>query len=343
MSIKQPTTKQAAGAHACTTGSAAVISPVLVTRGETTHTNQIAHIDWLAFTIRPSDDRDWRWLRTSLEQIFNIPEKSWKGTNKKWSGYQHRVDLINPLDRGESINLGLVGYGGKSQRGTMHVSLNAQACARIKDWSLVHDWGKSIDAIITRADVAHDDLEGETVNINVIRKWYDDGLFNFNGRPPTAQLIDDLGSKKGKTFSVGKRGNAKYIRCYEKGKKEGDPNSEWFRVELELHNNKIIIPWDVTINPSHYLAGSYPCLEYLSIVQEKIKTLQRAGTINYTHMVKWLRSAAGKSINAMLQVENGDIDSVLEQIVREGLPKRLEPFAGLHDALKRGEHENVKP
>ena len=177
----------------------AAASPVLVTRGETTHTNQIAHIDWLALTVHPAEGRDWRWLRTALKEIFNIPEKAWVGTKKKWSGYQHRVDLINPLDRGESINLGLVAYGGKSQRGTMHVSLNAQACARIQDWFLVHDWSDSVNAVITRVDAAHDDFEGETININIIRKWYDDGLFNFNGRPPAAELIDDLGSGKGKT------------------------------------------------------------------------------------------------------------------------------------------------
>ena len=334
-----------ASVHACAAGSTpASDSPTLVIiRGKTTHTNQVAHIDWLAFTVHPSKDQNWRWLRSALADIFNIPEKAWKGTDKKWSGYQHRIDLILPLDRGESINLGLVAYGGESQRGTMHVSLNAQACARITDWSLVYEWSESTNASITRVDAAHDDFEGQTINIDIVRKWYEDGLFNFNGRPPTAQLIDDLGSGKGKTFSVGKRGNAKYIRCYEKGKKEGDPNSLWFRAELELHNNHILIPWDIVINPGHYLAGAYPCFAYLSIKQEKIKSIQRAGKINYEHMVKWLRSAAGKGLNAMLQVEDGDIGAVFEQIVRDGLPKRLEPFAKLTDVINRDEHEDVKP
>ena len=60
-------------------------------------------------------------------------------------------------------------------------------------------------------------------------------------------------------------------------------------------------------------------------------------------MVKWLRSAAGKGLNAMLQVEDGDIGAVFEQIVRDGLPKRLEPFAKLTDVINRDEHEDVKP
>jgi DNA relaxase NicK len=323
-------------------GNKGQATPVFIPNSDDTKPANIGHIDWLAFTIKPAKDRDWRWLRQTLEDIFNIPEKAWQGTNKKWSGYQHRVDLINPLDRGESINLGLVGYGGKSQRGTMHVSLNAHACAQIKDWLLVHDWAETVETTITRVDVAHDDFEGETINIDIVKKWYQDGLFNFNGRPPSAQLIDDLGSGKGKTFYVGNRTNGKLVRFYEKGKKEGDPESNWVRVEVEWHNKNRLIPWDIVINPGQYLAGAYPCLEYLSLTQHKIKTLYRAGQITYDSMVRWLRTAAGKSLNAMLKVENGDMEAVLEQIVREGIPKRLEPYAGMHESIKRDANEDSK-
>ena len=97
------------------------------------------------------------------------------------------------------------------------------------------------------------------------------------------------------------------------------------------------------INPGGYLTSAYPCLEYLSIKQEKIKTRQRAETINYSRMVKWLRTTADKSLNAILQVEYGDVKTVLEHIAREDLPKRLAPYAGLLKALNRGIHENVKP
>lgn len=116
----------------------AAADPVLVTRGESTIENQcsenlvdgervkiksgrdgyaypifvpvpdnkksanIAHIDWLSFTVHPStnEERDWRWLRTALQNIFNISGACWEGTNRKWSGYDHRVNLIYPVDRG---------------------------------------------------------------------------------------------------------------------------------------------------------------------------------------------------------------------------------------------------
>ena len=331
-----------AGAHACAAGSVPAASPVLVTRGESTGV-QLAHIDWLAFTVRTRVRPGWHWLRVALADIFNIPADHWQGTSKKWCGYTHRVDLITPGHRGESLNLGLVAYGGESQAGTIHVSLNAQACARISDWKQVMAWGDSVNAHITRADVAHDDFEGKTINIEIVRAWYKEGHFNSNGRPPAAELIDDLDSGKGKTFYVGSRTNGKLARFYEKGKKEGDTESPWFRAEVEWRNKSREIPWDIVINPGNYLAGAFPCLAFLSLEQSKIKTLQRAAEINYDCMVTWLRTSAGRGINAMLQVENGNQSAVLEQIVREGVPKRLTPYIGLPDVLPRGEHENLKP
>ena len=331
-----------AGAYAYAAGSAPPASPVLVTRGESNPSN-LAHIDWLAFTVHPAESRDWRWLRVALKDIFNIPAESWQGTTRKWSGYQHRVNLITSVHRGESLNLGLVAYGGDSQRGTMHVSLNAQACARITDWSLVMAWLESVEAVITRVDTAHDDFEGKTINIEIVRKWYEEGLFKCNGRPPAAELIDDLDSGKGKTFYVGKRANGKLGRFYEKGKKEGDPNSPWFRGEVEFRNKSRVIPLDIVIHPGHYIAGAFPCLSYLSVEQSKIKTIKNSASINYQCMVKNLRNMAGKGVYAMLQVEKGNQDAVIQQIVREGMPKRLEPFIGMPEVLNRDQHENVNP
>ena len=60
-------------------------------------------------------------------------------------------------------------------------------------------------------------------------------------------------------------------------------------------------------------------------------------------MVKWLTYAAVKGLYVMLQVEDGDIGAVFKQIVRDGLPKRLEPCAKLTDVINRDEHEDVKP
>lgn len=311
--------------------------PVLVIRGESkpivnAKGNHTALIDWIAFTVSRGDDRDWRWMRDCLKFAFDISPEAWQGTSKKWAGYQHRVDLIHTEHRGESVNLGLVGWGGDSQNGTMHASLNAQACARVTDWQQVMEWGDSVGATIKRVDVAHDDFEGKILTIEQVRQWYEAGLFSTNGRPPVAELIDDLGSGKGKTFYIGNRVHGKLARFYEKGKKEGDPESPWVRAEVEWRNKNREIPWNIVVNPGQYLAGAYPCLEYLSLEQSRIKTVKHAASINYSGMVNWLRNSAGKSLNVMLQVE-GDATTVLEIVRRDGAPKRLEPYVGLKGAM----------
>lgn len=321
--------------------------PGQVIRGETnTEINKspgkIALIDWLAFSIPAGEGRNWQWVREALNEIFNIPPESWQGTGSKYSGYKHRVNLIYPGERGESVNLGLVAWGGESQRGTIHVSLNGTACARIQDWELVQAFGERVEAVITRVDIAHDDFEGKILNIETARDWYYQNLFGMNGRRPASQFIDDMGSGKGRTLDIGSRKNGKKCRIYEKGKQLGDPTSLWVRGEVEWHNKNRLITWDTATIPEKYLAGAYPCFAYLSKEQCRIKTLKEAASINYQGMVNWLHTAGGKALNVMLQVE-GDPGTVMEKLRRDGAPKRLEPYVGLKEVMPGKDDENHKP
>jgi len=278
----------------------------------------IAQVDWLAFTIRPGNGRDVAWLRAQLQEVFNLPADAWRVSSRGWMGYTQRIDLGD---------FGLSAHGGERQRGTMHVELNAQACALVADWEGARAWGESLGARIMRLDLAHDDFEGLHVNIDIARAWYEGGQFNANGRPPRAKLIDDCGSGEGKTLYIGARENGKLARLYEKGKAQGDPQSPWFRVEVEWRSRSRLIPWDALVRPGQYLAGAYPCLQYLSAPQEKIRTIQKAVGITYQQMVRWVRTYAGKSLNVMTHVYRGDCESVLREVLREGVPKRLQPFS----------------
>ena len=94
--------------------------------------------------------------------------------------------------------------------------------------------GRDHCAAITRVDLAHDDFSATQVSIERARQWLEDGGFNASGRPPAAELIDDLGSNKGKTLYVGHRASGKFLRVYEKGKQFGDQTSPWVRAEVEL-------------------------------------------------------------------------------------------------------------
>lgn len=321
--------------------------PVRVIRGESgeaprTPNEARALIDWLAFTVPPKAGRDWRWMRAAHDAIFNIQPESWQGVDRKWSGYAHRVDLIHPGERGETIPLGLFAYGGESQLGTLHTSLNAQGCARISDWNRVKDWLVTVDASITRVDCAHDDFEGRFLTIAQAITWYREGAFNTNGRPPKARHIDDMGSGQGQTFYVGNRAHGKLLRFYEKGKKEGDPASPWVRVEVEFRNKSRRIPPEILQYPGRYLAGSYYCLRYLDHTQSRIQTIRKAGTSNYKQMVDHLRHSAGKGLNAMY-LKEGDAESVLALVRREGVPKRLAPYLSGPGGILESDHAHAQP
>jgi phage replication initiation protein len=257
-----------------------------------------------------------------VETTFRVPREGWIDRGRGWYGYKHRIDL------GE---FGLLAYGGEAQRDTLHVELNAHACARIEDWHAVQVFMGVYSAAITRADVAHDDFEAASVDVERAVAWYRAGEFNANGRPPRAELWDDMGSGRGKALYVGRRASGKLVRMYEKGKQLGDPTSPWVRVEVEFRNKGRIVPLDIVTSPDRYLAGAYPALAYLCADQSRIRTTQRAAAIAYAAMVRNLRIQGGKSLNVMCRVHQGDCSAVLAQLVREGVPKRL---AGYGEALE---------
>jgi DNA relaxase NicK len=281
----------------------------------------VAHLDWLAFTVTPPEGQTPVWLFNALRQF--LPIQNFTHTGKGWNGYKERHTIIG---LGEA-ELGLLALGGESQRGSLHVELNAQACALINVWPALQAWGEQYKANITRVDLAHDDLTGDTASINTALAWLEAGLFNLNGRPAKARLIDDLGSGDGKTLYVGKRANGKMLRIYEKGKQLGDSQSPWVRVEAELRNKSRVIPWGALTRPGNYLAGAYPCLAYLSGKQDKIKTITKAVEISLESSVEHLHQTGGKLINLLMHVHCGDAFAVVDELKRPGIPQRLKAYA----------------
>lgn len=324
LNISSEITAQAAGQHAQSVATPALLpavglSPHIVIRGETTQTqqhNDIAIIDWLAFTLRYEKFHTTiQFLKNFLESVFNIPAAAWKESSSGWNGYDKRINLGD---------FGLLAHGGVSQKDTIHIEINASGCAAVKNWPLIKSVGEEQSWKITRIDLAHDDLNGRYLSISKGKQWFLDGLFSSGGRAPSAELIDDFDSGKGKTLYIGNRKNGKLLRIYEKGRQLGDPKSEWCRVELELRAKDRLIPWNIIFEAGSHLAGSYKALNFLHSKQSRLKTNKKATKIKYESMVRWMRTATGKGLNAMLMVEQGDVSSVFSQLQREGLPTRLD-------------------
>jgi phage replication initiation protein len=287
----------------------------------------IAHIDWLAFTVKFTETKELGWLVQELRQF--LPRLVLEQTGKGWNGYKVRHNITHADHCGE---FGLIAHGGDNQRGTASIQLNAQACSLINDWQALKTWCEQNASKITRIDLAHDDMTGEVLTIAKGMQWLKDGLFSNNGAREgvtavKGRLIDDLGSGDGKTLYIGNRKSGKMLRIYEKGKQLGDMLSAWVRAELELKDKDRVIPWDALINPSHYLAAAYPCLNYLSAIQHKIKTIKKAVSTSMGAAVEHLRNMGGMLLNVMMLQHGGDAFAVINKIKREGIPKRLRAYA----------------
>lgn len=277
----------------------------------------LAHIDWCAFTVKPPPFKTHNWVMAELARLFGLDVITPRATGLY--GYKHSAII----EEG-----GLIAWGGEHQKGTVYVSLNAQGCARITIWEKLRAWFECYNARLTRVDLAHDDFEGKTVNIEQAKIWYDAGGFNAGGRKPTTSLAGDWwGGNKGRTVYIGGRENGKLTRVYEKGKQLGDPASPWTRIELELHNKSRVIPLDALIRPAAYLAGAFPCLRFLSAEQCRIKTIQKAAKTAYKKAVEVARNQYGKLVNLMMQVHGGDSTAVVRALARVGLPGRLDPYS----------------
>lgn len=283
-------------------------SPRTVIRGESPLSLPVS-LDYFSFTV---PDGDVAAIVRECVAFLGI-EKA-EGRGRGLHGYSDSFDLAG---------LGLVAYGGSNQRGTVLVSINGQGCRRIASFGLVRAWAEPLQARITRLDIAADDHDGHSLRVSDAIKAWRDGAFTLGGRPPKARLVDDLGSGDGKTFYVGSREAGKLCRVYDKGAQLGDPASRWVRGEVELHAKDRVIPWDAVTQPARYLAGSFPFFSFLSLVQERIRTIKKATEITIEALRRWVKSAAGKSINALMEHYEGDLGVVVSSVRRDGLPARL--------------------
>lgn len=280
-------------------------------------TSERAHIDWVGVTLPIPEGVEnvpsWAVVQLARFGFSNLTNK-----RKGWFGYKHQHVIDD--------DCGLVAFGGKAQKNTLHIELTGKGCAVVPDWAGLRSWCERVGAKITRVDLAHDDHTGKTANIDICKQWLADGLFSMGRRPPKRRLVDDLGTGDGCTLYVGSRKNGKLFRGYEKGKQLGDDASPWFRLEVELRAKDRTIPLDVLTNPTPYFAGAFPALAFLSEVQNKIKTVKKAVEVSIDRAIDNARNAVGKLVNVLVSTLAWEPARVVQVLRREGVPSRLVPF-----------------
>lgn len=222
---------------------------------------------------------------------FHVGKKHDKGRNM----FKYSWDLVDSHD----APVGLILAGHNS--GKIMVMLSGTGCLFAKQgWQqrLRSFLESSPRASISRCDVAYDDYQG----VRSV-EWADeqdktDGFYCGHGIKP---VVEHKGAwrrinGRGRTLTIGCRTSTKYLRVYEKGCKEGDPDSLWTRFEVEFKNSCAVIPFEMLTNPTGFFVMAYPCLadfdEYAA--PDKLQLIKKTAEINSDRALEIIKHQFGK-------------------------------------------------
>lgn len=192
---------------------------------------------------------------------------------------------------------GQVMWGGSSQRGRMHVSINGTGCGFVQDWDRAQDAIALLPGVERRrVDIAADFYDGSRTYEQAVEAYRRGAFKRGRGMAPSMNQHLPESIIGGRTMYVGKRSSDVYIRVYEKGKKElaglkvskadrllrkvmgeehllgscttNDPvygnggtrftMVDWLRMEVELKSSSGPLPDDVIDNRDAYFSGCNP-------------------------------------------------------------------------------------
>jgi phage replication initiation protein len=207
--------------------------------------------DWVRITFADADDEE---VEAVLCQVFGVGGEL-RATGRGLLGFAESWQFVS-----EGVPLARYARGGDAMRGRAMIEISGGGCEAVRAWSELIAFAEAWDGRLTRLDLA---LDTEAVTVDQARAAWEAGQFNARGRPPTARLVDDLGCNSGRTLYVGRRGNDRFLRCYEKGKQLGDRASRWVRVEVELLAAKCVLPLGAIVDGAAYFAGAYKWLAAL--------------------------------------------------------------------------------
>lgn len=191
------------------------------------------------------------------------------------------------------VPVGLVMWGGQTQRGRACVDVPGVGCGFVTDWIRAEEALLDLpERVWRRGDIAGDFFNGELTHDRV-KRAHAEGKFKRGGLGPKLYEIRSSDENEGKTIYIGKRGGDQLGRFYEKGKQvfwaaasrqlrqlaevpqgvtatdsnlnRGQPFdlATWYRAELELRSKNRPIPDDWISRRDNYFAGAYPFMEEL--------------------------------------------------------------------------------
>ncbi len=264
-------------------------------------------------------------LRIFTNQVLGLSLSAPRGLGFQF--YTESMKLTSP--DGEDF-CGFVGIGGNND--TVHFQINGTGCkhvfARRPTWSL-HDWLTNVLGVQTlaRVDLAYDDYDGIFDCEYAYKAWRDDCFRTAErGRGPVLHedmTIASIG-KDGKPiytkeqYSIGSRTSRIYWRIYNKALEQKLANTGlvWYRSEVELKKWNV----DVLLNP----AGAYAALNDFSASISTAKKFNtkpvptKRAALDLLASAHWMRRQYGKILNSLIEFHEGDIETVVGSLVRDG-------------------------
>lgn len=304
--------------------------------------NEIAVVDWVNFTdsvgtldikfINAQNDDQ---TINQIELNFQIALEIEKHIEHIF-GFQLTLEDKGMKNRYQSSfemgdKCGFVCVGG--QRNTYLVMLTGRGCAMATDgWerrlytflSNVATRGK-----ITRIDLAHDDFDGNKINVDWGEEQDNTGGFQMGNRAPNVEHKGNWKrpNGKGRTLNIGSRESGKYLRLYEKGRAEGDPDDNWQRAEVEFKSKDRVLPFDMLLAPSEYFIAAYPCFLFLAEDKQpaRIETMVKSAQINVHAAFETIKRQYGKYINLFKKVfEPEELINMISHSDPHAFPQRLD-------------------
>jgi phage replication initiation protein len=284
----------------------------------------LTKIDWLGFRTQGEIPATLDALRASFGSAgTEVQVKRRKGG---WMGYEQAADLCL-----KDMHVGLVAYGGESQKGWVSVNLSGRGCEWVQDWEEAEDALTALPSFESRrVDIALDTYKREVTHDTVVSA-YREGLFTTCGRPPKMTRIVPEDPQDGRTIYVGQRTQGKFLRAYEKGFEivkglredlkidsiDGVPIADIFRLELELKAKNGPLPIDLIERRDQYFAGAYPYLQKVVEIEPEIFHRKReAGPqTDMEAALSQIRYQYGSTLFTALAAHAGDVGAVWEKIV----------------------------
>lgn len=304
--------------------------------------NEIAVIDWVNFTDSCGTLSPKFVNALNDDQIIDETELNFQMALEIEKHIEHIFGLqLTLADKGKKNmyqssfeigdKCGFVCVGG--QRNTYLVMLSGRGCSMATE-----GWEKRLYTFLTtvatrgkltRVDLAHDDFEGKKINVDWGNMMDGMGGFQNGNRAPN---VEHKGNWKrpngrGRTLNIGSRESGMYLRLYEKGRAEGDPDDNWQRAEVEFKSRDRILPFDMLLSPSEYFIAAYPCFQFLAEDKQpaRIETMVKAAQINAHAALEIIKKQYGKYINVFKQVfEPEELINIISCSDPFAYPKRLD-------------------